>query len=238
MTRIFSLRLNLDSMTAELIHWETDEERGQWIIGFQAGASGALARESWSEPKRAGYAFGKSTRLETEERISKQQAGGKHSANARRNKYGTTMVLQSNLEDTSKVLQSNLEDTLNQSNNPIIQLSNDPVNERTSTRAGTETNAFDEGPKEPIGTEEEWRYERMQDWAKTLVAEGAKVGPNNWTTWKRIVTEYGIPKTIGTIKSVSPDDRWPDKTEMAIKASGSQVSIGDAVKYKTRKINV
>jgi hypothetical protein len=100
---------------------------------------------------------------------------------------------------------------------------------------GEET-PFDQGPSEPADTREQWRYERRMDWASVLLTEGAKLGPLNWTTWKRIVADHGLSKVLGVVKSIPADDRWPDKTEIAVKANGSQDPSGDAIRKKTIRI--
>ncbi len=89
MSRIFNVRLNLDALAADLVHCETDQERGQWLAGFQTGACGALSRQDWSALKARGFAFGVAVRAEASGFIAQQAEHGNKSAEARRQKYGS-----------------------------------------------------------------------------------------------------------------------------------------------------
>ncbi len=84
--------------------------------------------------------------------------------------------------------------------------------------------------------EEKWRYESLSTPIKNLKAIGAKIGPKNWQAWKTLVGEFSVERVASAAKALPASDRWPDKTEEALRAQGSQQSIGDRVKHKIIRI--
>jgi hypothetical protein len=76
----------------------------------------------------------------------------------------------------------------------------------------------------PISASQRWHYEQAQPWAVGIVAAGCKIGPNNWPAWKALIDKHGKQVVLDAAGGVSPDDRWPDKTEKAITMRGTQAS--------------
>lgn len=91
--RIFFVQLNLDEMSAQLDVLDSTTERGEWLEGFRAGTRGSQSRETWSEPKRMGHAFGIDCLDKAEEFQRKksevQAERGRKSAEARRARFGS-----------------------------------------------------------------------------------------------------------------------------------------------------
>ena len=81
-----------------------------------------------------------------------------------------------------------------------------------------------------------WRMEATLPWARALISEGAKIGPKNWTAWKRIADAHGLLVLVAACKGSDPEARWPDKIEKSITQSRGQVSIGAAIAHKVTKL--
>lgn len=87
-------------------------------------------------------------------------------------------------------------------------------------------------PKEQLFTNDEplnahtlsdhdrWRMEQMEPWARRLKAIGCKVGPNNWTNFKELLTgtfNDDLDRFCEIAKTLPASERWPDQIEDAFK---------------------
>lgn len=131
--RIFMVRMNLDDLAAELLTFDSDEERGQWLAGFQVGASGSPGRESWSEAKQSGWGFGAECYAEAQEFRATKARGGRASAEARKASSGSaqpvrnTPVLEQTSNDARTPFEHTSEHTLEQTPNQPTANSQQPT---------------------------------------------------------------------------------------------------------------
>lgn len=84
--RAFFIHLNLDDLAADTDALDSTEERGQWLEGFKVGSRGHEARDSWSDAKRRGHAFGVDCWENAEALRLAQSAKGIASGESRRNR--------------------------------------------------------------------------------------------------------------------------------------------------------
>lgn len=136
--RIFMVRLNLDDLAAELLTFDSDEERGQWLAGFQVGASGSQGRESWSEAKQSGWGFGAECYAEAQDFRATKARGGRASAQARKAATGTAQPVRNPpvFEQTSNSVRTPLEHTFEQTpNQPTANSQQPTTNTPQSTHA-------------------------------------------------------------------------------------------------------
>ncbi len=78
--------------------------------------------------------------------------------------------------------------------------------------------------------------EAAQPWAKALKDLGCKVGPGNWTNWKRLVDEHTSDRVVEVAKGLPAGVRWDDRVEEALKASRGQTPLGSAVAHKIKEL--
>jgi len=129
MGRIFHVRINLDEVSADLNTLVDDKERGEWLRGFMAGASGGANRFVDTSPSYLGWQHGSSARGHAEKFHERQAEYGAMSAKARVDKYGTSQpskVARTTLDGGSNDSRTTLEPNSNLSNNPIIHKENKP----------------------------------------------------------------------------------------------------------------
>jgi hypothetical protein len=82
-----------------------------------------------------------------------------------------------------------------------------------------------------------WAYERAAPWCSGLIADGCKIGANNWPTWKALIAKHTSPVVRAAIQAADPEERWPDKIEKAISSRGSQVeSLNEKIAKRSHKI--
>jgi hypothetical protein len=124
--RIFMVRMNLDDLAAELLTFDSDEERGQWLAGFQVGASGSPGRDSWSESKQSGWGFGSECYAEAQEFRATKARGGRASAEARKASSGSAQPVRNTpvLEQTPNDARTQFEHT---SEHALEQTPNQPT---------------------------------------------------------------------------------------------------------------
>lgn len=87
-----------------------------------------------------------------------------------------------------------------------------------------------------VSDHDRWIYEKKNPWAKELISAGAKIGANNWPTWKSLIDVHGLPSVLFCLKGIQATNRWPDAVETALCASRGQASAGDLA--NKRKITV
>lgn len=109
--RTWTVRVNLDELSAQLLYLDDDCERGAWLQGFQVGAAGAPSRDSWSETKRRGWEFGISCFQEAEAFREKRATAGRKSADVRREQKGSAQPTRTDSEHRSNVVQTLFEQT-------------------------------------------------------------------------------------------------------------------------------
>lgn len=121
MSRIFHVRINLDSVSADLNTLVDDAERGQWLRGFMSGAAGGTNRFIDASPACLGWHHGAAARGNAEQFHEKQSTKGKLSAEARKSNHGSTTV-QPRLDHGSTT------------DEPNLNLTNKPINQETNKR--------------------------------------------------------------------------------------------------------
>ena len=110
MKRIFSVRLNLDEMSASLEFLEGDAALAEWLRGFRYGLRGAASR--WETgPGAEGYRIGAASLREAQGFQIAKSEGGKRSAQSRKETHGTAQPARTQIEDNSKTLRTQIEDT-------------------------------------------------------------------------------------------------------------------------------
>jgi hypothetical protein len=92
MSRIYSIRVNLDIIAADLDMWSTDQERSAWLRGFMVGARGADCRWQIPSPEAAGHAVGAAGHADSMAWVRRQSDAGKLSAEKRKVNHGSTTV--------------------------------------------------------------------------------------------------------------------------------------------------
>ena len=126
--RIFVVRVNLDALAAELLMFDTDEERGQWLAGFQVGASGTACREAWSEAKQCGWGFGCECHAEASKFRESKARGGHASAGVRKAANGTAQPQKPKIiEHCSNTARTEPEQIIEQPSNQPTANSQQPV---------------------------------------------------------------------------------------------------------------
>lgn len=90
----------------------------------------------------------------------------------------------------------------------------------------------------PVDPERAWSMERLNPWARELVAEGCKIGPKNWQRWKKLVLDHSQAQVVSYAKGISAEVRWPDRVETALAKAMGQPNNSDAVKAKTQRIKL
>lgn len=87
-------------------------------------------------------------------------------------------------------------------------------------------------PKEPIEIDpsNEWHAVKSNLWITELKSIGAKIGANNWQTWRVLVVENTLKKVIEASQAIKASERWPDKVEEQL---GPQFGSSDG--FKTDK---
>lgn len=85
---------------------------------------------------------------------------------------------------------------------------------------------------QPTTDEDRWRMSvSAEPWARALRRAGAKVGPRNWTAWKRLIDELvggDLETMLAFVAELPPDNRWPDVTESEWRRRRGH-SVGDEV---------
>jgi hypothetical protein len=201
--RIFSIRVNVDDMSAQLDACDSDAERLQWLAGFRLGARGAAQGHGWPQHKIVGYELGLASYQEAETKVAKQSSNGVKSAHARRVKFGSAKPracepdVNHGSNGGSKVVRENA----NLSNNPIIQESSNPgIQESTSERTtfATPTDPIFDGMDSdkteivlatPVPLEPNWLDWRSQHGA-VFVARRGEDGDS--LAWERAFKLYGL----------------------------------------------
>ena len=106
--KIFFVKMNLDLLGDALTILETDAERSDWILGFRVGAIDGPMKESWSEAKKSGWAFGFSAYEEAVVASKKIKKAAFASVEARKEKYGSAQPYRAVLEQCSSDAQAAL----------------------------------------------------------------------------------------------------------------------------------
>lgn len=89
--RIFSVRLNLDDMCADLDALDTDKEMADWLRGFKAGSRGLTPRWKADTAGSKGYALGVECLEEAKRYQARQAEKGRLSASKRTHENSTTV---------------------------------------------------------------------------------------------------------------------------------------------------
>jgi hypothetical protein len=178
-SRIFSVRINLDSFFASLGICDTDQERSVWLQGFQIGSLGGPRNPGWSIHKLAGYDVGRGAYLAAHVFSQKQSDKGKLSAASR------STTVEPRLNQASTTVEPSLNQASTISNNRVIEESKEQesVNHR--------------GRFTPPSLDEVSAYcqERGNDvdpgkWTDHYQSKGWLVGKGKMKDWKAAVRTW------------------------------------------------
>jgi hypothetical protein len=174
--RIFSVRINVDEMSAQLEACDSDDEKLQWLAGFRAGVRGLTARTPWQQAKKTGAQFG----LEAYQRAvafsEKQSAKGKlrhcHGSATAKPDINQTPAISSN----PVIQESKNEGTMRGRATPTPDLFDGMDQDETVVLAVSE-------PQEPNWFD--WRSQH----ASVYIARRGEDGDT--ASWERIYAVYG-----------------------------------------------
>jgi len=124
--RTFTVRVNIDDMTAMLAGLDGQSEKADWLDGYMVGVHGHQSRESWSSAKMSGFEFGHMHAKEVESYREAQSERGQRSAEVRAARTGSSRPSRT---DREPPFEPPFKPSANQSNNPTIQQSNNPRNQ-------------------------------------------------------------------------------------------------------------
>ena len=230
--RSYFVKMNLDEVGHAVIEYDEPADMGRWFKGFLVGAHGKPLKPCAHPAYQAGHAYGLAASHDADAFRAKQAANG--ALGGRPVKPNESQTIPNPYPNESQ--------TITQTK-PIQQpevrsQKSESKNENPGAREGDPFT----GPSNPISppdSPERWPMERREPWASGLVEDGCKIGPNNWPAWKKLVETHGNEKVREAASGLKADDRWPDKTENAIKSRGSQTgSVADAIKHKIVKVKV
>lgn len=200
--RTFTVRINIDDMAAMIAGLDGNDEKAGWLDGYLVGVHGHHPRESWTEAKRLGHAFGAKHFAEVEEFRAEQKR-------------------KSDLAEIAKSEKSNPDvthglPTGTGSGNPAgdpIQQSTNPLIQRPTIRNPSPLEP-PKGKRFVPPTEGEWvAYcgETWADWCPECSAEswayyeskGWKIGSAMCKDWKAAArTAHGNARSWGKLQPV------------------------------------
>ena len=134
MKRIFSVRVNIDDVSASLDAWPSDQERSAWLRGFIVGSRGVASRWT-SGPEADGHSIGAAGYADSIAWREKKIAAGKASADARMAGLGTSNPRACREHDVNDVgtqreqCSQNTGTHCEPSSHPVIQSSNSQSSE-------------------------------------------------------------------------------------------------------------
>lgn len=123
MGRIFSVRINIDDMSALLDALDSAEEHADWLRGFRAGSRGHPPRDGWSIAAKSGHDFG------MEAFNGAIELGAKQSANANK-RWSHAKPMPPHSHGNAKGMPPHMPEGMPDaclSNNPVIQVSNNQL---------------------------------------------------------------------------------------------------------------
>ena len=225
------VRLDLLEVTWAVAEAGDAQARGRWLYAMLSGACGRAFTPT-DDAERAGMAYGTKLRDEAISYRAAKSGHGKRGADARWHRNAQPMPEHgSAMPEQCKRIATTDRQTDRQTDKTCIQPAHAP--EAASPSPGLEL-ATDPStsPPAPITDSQRWTYEQAQPWAAGIVAAGCKIGPKNWPAWKALIDKHGRDQVLAAAGGVSPEDRWPDKTEKAITMHGTQASsTPQAVSY-------
>ena len=127
--RTFTVRVNIDDMTAMLAGLDGQSEKADWLDGYMVGVHGHQSRESWSSAKMSGFEFGHMHAKEVESYREAQSERGQRSAEVRAARTGSSRPSRT---DREPPFEPPFKPSANQSNNPTIQQSKKPGGARAT----------------------------------------------------------------------------------------------------------
>jgi len=179
--RTFTVRVNIDDMTAMLAGLDGQSEKADWLDGYMVGVHGHQSRESWSSAKMCGFEFGSLHAREVEAYREEQSTRGQRSAAVRAAKSGSAQPRRTGFEPPFEPpFEPDVEPASNQSNNPTIQQSIKPKIQRSKVFT-------------PPTIEEATEYAAsvgfhgVAQWFAYYETNGWKVGKNKMTDWKAAI---------------------------------------------------
>ncbi len=161
MARIFSVRINLDEMFAQLDALDQGRDKLQWLEGFRAGSRGAPNHAKWSSAKRDGASFGAEARSRALN-LSQKQSSNAHV------RWDKGQEVTSN--GNAAAMPPQCQNDAWSMPNPTIQQSNEPKSEGTMGTKPTHPDLFGgmDGDETPI------------ELAKPIPRESMKINFRDW----------------------------------------------------------
>lgn len=198
MARIFSIRVNIDDLSASLDVWPTDQERSSWLRGFLVGSRGAALRWQLGTPEADGHAVGVAGYADSLAWKAKQSEAGKRSAVVREEKNGTSNPM-GKREQPSNDVRTQIEQPSNdvRTTHEPIQSTNQPVNESTDNPINQSTKEKKESRFAPPSPEEVEEYCRgrgnnidPQFFVDKNQSNGWMSGKNKIKDWKAVIRTW------------------------------------------------
>lgn len=182
--RTFTVRVNIDDMTAMLAGLDGQSEKADWLDGYMVGVHGHQSRESWSSAKMCGFEFGQMHAKEVESYREEQSTRGQRSAEVRAAKSGSAQPRRTGAEPPFEPpFEPDAEPVSNQSNNPTIQQSIKPKIQRSKGFAPPTIEEATEYAKE-IG------FQQVAKWMDHYKSNGWMVGKVKMKDWKSCMNKW------------------------------------------------
>lgn len=179
--RTFTVRVNIDDMTAILAGLDGQSEKADWLDGYMVGVHGHQSRESWSSAKMCGFEFGSLHAREVEAYREEQSTRGQRSAEVRAAKSGSAQPRRTGSEPPFEPpFEPDVEPASNQSNNPTIQQSIKPKIQRSKVFTPPTI-------EEATAYAKEIGFAGIAQWFAYYETNGWKVGKNKMTDWKAAI---------------------------------------------------
>ena len=169
MARTFMVYVNADEMNASLAGCFTEQDKAQWVGGFQAGCAGAIASPSWPVPAVSGHGVGYAAFQRSEEYRNKKSAAGSRSAESRAKSSGTAQPKPNTPRTLPEHCSSNVQ-AVSELSNIQYPISNSD-NPKSTSQPVAEDDLFSASPAEI---------------AKATAPPPKPItDPHNWLDWRR-----------------------------------------------------
>jgi len=208
MGRIFSVRINIDDVSASLDFWPSDQERSAWLRGFMAGLRGAPNR--WQEgPESNGHALGAAGYADSVAWRERQAQGGKRSAESRQAKHGSSNP-RANREVEPEVVCEVTSQLLGTEREVVcepIQSTNQPINCKPSTSRARSTFTPPTLSEVAAYCQERNRGVNPDKWMAHYESNGWMVGKNKMKSWQAAVRTWE-----SSVSVAKPETAYLDHT--------------------------
>ncbi len=203
MSRIFSIRINLDEMSSRLDALGSSDETMDWLRGFRIGTRGGQAKSGWSTAMACGHEFGLNAHL-LAQRFSEIQAAKGRLRNM--GDYNRSQPPPSQAPATAEPSSSHGSAI---SSNPVIQESNNPIIQGNGRAPATPPDIFDPDedpielaqPMPPESMVMNWRDWRSQHGSVFVARRGDDGDPEAWEATFKL---YGPECFDGMYSALKP----------------------------------